>query len=111
MQKVPVGIDVPQGLHFDMSTCRKVTYLKKIFNRYSYLNVHSSIQDLIRSEESYLSSDPDIYSLEDLIMIRTGELKNKLKYIVEVCCRHTSECEVRYCIFIESMCINRIVCL
>ncbi|XP_065172084.1 run domain Beclin-1-interacting and cysteine-rich domain-containing protein [Atheta coriaria] len=79
----------------NMEVCKKyrlgLMYLKDYILT---CRLAENIQDLIRSEESYLSSDPDIYSLEDLIMIRTGELKNKLKYIVEVCCRHTSECEL-----------------
>lgn len=32
--------------------------------------------------------------MEDLVNIRSGEMKNLLKYLVELCCRHTSECEV-----------------
>lgn len=36
--------------------------------------------------------------MEDLVNIRSGEAKEKLKYLVEICCRHTSECEVRYAI-------------
>lgn len=38
--------------------------------------------------------DPDVYSMHDLIDIKNGELKTRLNYLVEVCCRHTAECQV-----------------
>lgn len=53
------------------------------------------IQDTLKSEPTYLYTDPDIYSINDLVNVRTGLMKSKLKYLVELCCRHVTECEVK----------------
>ncbi|XP_072388660.1 run domain Beclin-1-interacting and cysteine-rich domain-containing protein isoform X1 [Diabrotica undecimpunctata] len=47
-------------------------------------------------EESMGSSlaDPDMYSMDDLCKIRSGELIIKLKFLVDICCKHTSECQL-----------------
>uniref|UniRef100_A0A6P7FP69 Run domain Beclin-1-interacting and cysteine-rich domain-containing protein n=1 Tax=Diabrotica virgifera virgifera TaxID=50390 RepID=A0A6P7FP69_DIAVI len=47
-------------------------------------------------EDSMGSSlaEPDMYSMDDLCKIRSGELIIKLKNLVDICCRHTSECQL-----------------
>lgn len=52
------------------------------------------IQEYLENEPPHLINDPDIYSMQDLINVRNGEMKSKLKLLVEMACRHTSECEV-----------------
>lgn len=53
------------------------------------------IQDTLKTEPTYLYQDPEVYSINDLVNVRTGIMKSKLKYLVEVCCRHVAECEVK----------------
>ncbi|XP_076269262.1 run domain Beclin-1-interacting and cysteine-rich domain-containing protein rubicon isoform X2 [Rhynchophorus ferrugineus] len=43
---------------------------------------------------SYFLAKPDEYSMDDLVKIKNGEMKNKLKFLVDICCRHTSECKL-----------------
>ncbi|ENN74780.1 hypothetical protein HUJ04_003157 [Dendroctonus ponderosae] len=42
----------------------------------------------------YFLSKPDEYSIDDLVNIKNGELKTKLKFLGEICLRHTSECKL-----------------
>lgn len=49
---------------------------------------------LERDMPSYALTDPEVYSMKDLVEVRNGEMKSKLKYLVEMCCRHTSECKL-----------------
>ncbi|KAF5302143.1 hypothetical protein FQA39_LY10478 [Lamprigera yunnana] len=53
-----------------------------------------TVQEYLEKENSYIYNDPDIYSMFDLVNVRSGEMINGLKYLVELCCRHTSECEL-----------------
>lgn len=62
--------------------------------QYFYGGCVCSIQEIIQKELPNFTLDPEVYSIEELVSIRTGEMKSKLKYLVELCCRHTSECEV-----------------
>jgi run domain Beclin-1 interacting cysteine-rich containing protein len=60
-------------------------------------------------------TEPEVYSMEDLVNVRNGDMKLRLKYLVDLCCRHTSECKVVFwknkksnCIFIfVKLCIAR----
>lgn len=53
-----------------------------------------TIQDYLENETSYLLNDPDVYSMLDLVNVRGGQMISRLKCLVEMCCRHTSECEL-----------------
>lgn len=53
-----------------------------------------TIQDYLENEIPYLLNDPEVYSMLDLVNVRSGEMNNRLKCLVEMCCRHTSECEL-----------------
>lgn len=55
---------------------------------------HFSLQETLQKGTSNAIIDPEMYSIEDLMNIRNGEMKTQLKYLVELCCRHTAECEV-----------------
>lgn len=70
-----------------------------------------TIQEYLENENAYIFNDPDVYSMLDLVNVRSGEMNNRLRYLVELCCRHTSECEL--CLargFICEMCeINEII--
>ncbi|XP_066262041.1 run domain Beclin-1-interacting and cysteine-rich domain-containing protein isoform X1 [Euwallacea similis] len=49
---------------------------------------------LDRDLPAYFLSKPDEYSIDDLVNIKNGELKTKLKFLVDICLRHTSECKL-----------------
>lgn len=70
-------------------------YLFVVFNCLIY-----SIQEVLQKELPNITQDPEVYSMEQLVSIRNGEMKSKLKYLVELCCRHTSECVVSLISFI-----------
>ncbi|KAJ8946679.1 hypothetical protein NQ318_019994 [Aromia moschata] len=53
-----------------------------------------TIQERLEQEMTHTLTDPEIYSLEELASIRSGDMKSKLKTLVEMCCRHTSECKL-----------------
>lgn len=50
---------------------------------------------------SYFLTKPDEYSIDDLVNIKNGEMKTKLKFLVDICLRHTSECKVGTTINLE----------
>lgn len=56
--------------------------------------MYFSVQEILQKEMPNINLDPEIYSLEDLVLVRSGEMRNKLKYLVELCCKHTAECQV-----------------
>ncbi|CAG9862967.1 unnamed protein product [Phyllotreta striolata] len=39
-------------------------------------------------------TQPDFYSIDDLIKVKTGEMIKKLKSLVDICLKHTSECKL-----------------
>ncbi|CAH1102808.1 unnamed protein product [Psylliodes chrysocephalus] len=39
-------------------------------------------------------TQPDFYSMDDLVKIKSGEMSSKLKVMVDICCKHTSECKL-----------------
>ncbi|KAJ8920839.1 hypothetical protein NQ315_015631 [Exocentrus adspersus] len=53
-----------------------------------------TIQERLEQDSPYPTMDPEVYSLEDLVNIRTGDMKSRLKILVEICCRHTTECKL-----------------
>ncbi|CAH0557588.1 unnamed protein product [Brassicogethes aeneus] len=80
----------------NLQICRKLRlglfYLKDFVFTCKYAE---TIQERFEQElKFYLLNDPEVYSIEDLVHIKSGELKNKLKLLVELCCRHTSECKI-----------------
>lgn len=68
-----------------------------------------SLQETLQKELNP-TADPEMYSIEDLVNIRNGEMKNKLKYLVELCCRHTAECEVGFMLFSIENILKTILC-
>ncbi|KAG5891026.1 hypothetical protein JTB14_035218 [Gonioctena quinquepunctata] len=52
------------------------------------------IREKLQQEIPHVMSEPEIYSMEDLVKVRSGEMNSKLKYLVEICCKHTAECQL-----------------
>ncbi|XP_018321932.1 run domain Beclin-1-interacting and cysteine-rich domain-containing protein isoform X3 [Agrilus planipennis] len=52
------------------------------------------IQEYIERENPYIYMDPDVYSLQDLVNIRSGDLNKKLESLVDICCKHIYECQL-----------------
>lgn len=42
----------------------------------------------------YTIQDLQLYSIDDLVKIQNGTTKNKLKYLVDLCCNHIIDCEL-----------------
>lgn len=55
---------------------------------------YCSIQERLTTEQPFIVSDPAVYSLENLVSIRNGEMKSRLQFLVEISWRHIHECEV-----------------
>ncbi|RZC43316.1 run domain Beclin-1 interacting and cysteine-rich containing protein, partial [Asbolus verrucosus] len=79
----------------NLQFCRKLRlglfYLKDFIFACRYAEM---ISETLEKEKSYILTDPEVYSMEDLVSVRNGDMKLKLKYLVESCCRHTSECRL-----------------
>lgn len=75
-----------------MPICRRVITNK--LNQTQRLNRYFRIQEIVLNKLPNVASDPEIYSMEDLVSIRDGEMKKNLRYLVELCCKHTAECQV-----------------
>ncbi|CAL1678762.1 unnamed protein product [Lasius platythorax] len=54
----------------------------------------SSLQNMLKKEPNYIISDPHVYSIQDLLNIKFGELYVRLQELVQVCCAHTVDCEL-----------------
>ncbi|KAK9736259.1 putative zinc-RING and/or ribbon [Popillia japonica] len=53
-----------------------------------------NIQERLTTEQPFIVSDPAVYSLENLVSIRNGEMKSRLQFLVEISWRHIHECEL-----------------
>lgn len=57
------------------------------------LFLHRLREDL-EKESSYILTDPDMYSLHDLIQVKTGDFLNKLREVNGECITHVDKCEL-----------------
>lgn len=39
-------------------------------------------------------NDPHVYSIQDLINVKSGVLSVRLQELVQICCAHIADCEV-----------------
>ncbi|XP_022913541.2 run domain Beclin-1-interacting and cysteine-rich domain-containing protein [Onthophagus taurus] len=53
-----------------------------------------TIQDYLNCERTFLFNDPELFSLEDLLSVRSGEMKSHLRCVIEMCWRHILECQL-----------------
>lgn len=54
----------------------------------------SDLQECLEREPQYLSSDPEVYSLQDLVSVKSGELPSRLKTIVDAGIAHVAQCQL-----------------
>lgn len=54
-----------------------------------------SVQHLLQNESLHMSTEPDIYSINDLCAVKKGDLLIRLKAIVETALLHVNNCDVR----------------
>ena len=60
------------------------------------LSVVCSVQNLMKNLPSHIINDPDLYSLEDLTEVKSGDLPTRLKDLVDVASEHLSDCQVNF---------------
>lgn len=53
-----------------------------------------SLKADLEKENSYMLTEPEIYSLQDLIQVRSGELVQRLAQLVEKATMHVENCQV-----------------
>ncbi|CAH1987757.1 unnamed protein product [Acanthoscelides obtectus] len=53
-----------------------------------------NIKERLEQERSYLLTDPGVYSLNDLMNVKTGVMKEQLGLLFQTCCKHTVECKI-----------------
>ncbi|GJQ66947.1 hypothetical protein Trydic_g7961 [Trypoxylus dichotomus] len=53
-----------------------------------------NVQECLITEKPFIVSDPDVYSLENLVNIRNGEMKRRLRFLAEISWRHIHECQL-----------------
>ncbi|KAG8228089.1 hypothetical protein J437_LFUL000088, partial [Ladona fulva] len=54
----------------------------------------SDLQECLEREPQYLTSDPEVYSLQDLVSVKSGELPARLKTIVDAGIAHVAQCQL-----------------
>ncbi|CAH1183323.1 unnamed protein product [Phaedon cochleariae] len=74
--------------------CRRLriglSYLKDFILTCKYSeDIHDRLEEMSAS-----LTDPDVYSMEDLVKVQNGEMIARLKHLVEICCKHTAECKL-----------------
>ncbi|XP_030757487.1 run domain Beclin-1-interacting and cysteine-rich domain-containing protein [Sitophilus oryzae] len=82
--------------------CSNLDFIRKYRLGLCYLKEYivtcrfaETIQERLEQDlPSYFLSKLDEYSMDDLVNIKNGDLKTKLKFLVDICCRHTSECKL-----------------
>ncbi|CAH0382427.1 unnamed protein product [Bemisia tabaci] len=54
----------------------------------------TNVQNLMKDVPSHIIDDPDLYSLEDLTQVKSGDLPTRLKDLVDVASEHLSDCQL-----------------
>ncbi|KAK6622632.1 hypothetical protein RUM43_008474 [Polyplax serrata] len=66
-------------------------YLKDFMFTCRFAQQH---QEDLEKESPHMFRDPEMYSLQDLIQIKTGELLSRLKDLVKDCLNHVQQCQL-----------------
>jgi hypothetical protein len=64
-----------------------------------------SLQEALNNEPEYRLTELDMYSMQDLVQVKSGEMTTKLREIVSRSSQHVADCQVGYTdlFFISSM--------
>ncbi|XP_046401750.1 run domain Beclin-1-interacting and cysteine-rich domain-containing protein isoform X2 [Ischnura elegans] len=54
----------------------------------------TDLQESLEREPQYLSSDPEVYSLQDLVLVKSGELTARVKALVDAGIAHVAQCQL-----------------
>ncbi|XP_071453937.1 run domain Beclin-1-interacting and cysteine-rich domain-containing protein isoform X2 [Hetaerina americana] len=54
----------------------------------------TDLQESLEREPQYLSSDPEVYSLQDLVLVKSGELTARVKSLVDAGIAHVAQCQL-----------------
>ncbi|XP_050307064.1 run domain Beclin-1-interacting and cysteine-rich domain-containing protein [Anthonomus grandis grandis] len=81
-----------KNLEFIRKYRRGLSYLKEYI--FSCRFAETAQERLEQDLPAYFLSKPDEYSIDDLVNIKNGDLKTRLKFLVDICLRHTSECSL-----------------
>ncbi|KOC60223.1 Run domain Beclin-1 interacting and cystein-rich containing protein [Habropoda laboriosa] len=54
----------------------------------------TSVQETLKKEQNYIISEPHVYSIQDLILVKYGILPMRLQELVQVCNMHIIGCEL-----------------
>lgn len=82
--------------------CKNLDFIRKYRLGLCYLKEYiftcrfgETVQERLEQDlPPYFLIRPEEYSLDDLVNIKSGEMKTKLKFLVDICCRHTFECKL-----------------
>ncbi|XP_020300230.1 run domain Beclin-1-interacting and cysteine-rich domain-containing protein [Pseudomyrmex gracilis] len=69
----------------------KLFFLKDFLFMCRFAN---SLQDALKKEPNYMINDPHVYSIQDLINVKSGVLSVRLQELVQICCAHVADCEL-----------------
>ncbi|KAJ8867204.1 hypothetical protein PR048_030999, partial [Dryococelus australis] len=53
-----------------------------------------NIQEILRQQPVHLLTELDVYSLQDLLLVKNGELLSRLRELMTVCLEHVARCQV-----------------
>nr|CAI5864811.1 unnamed protein product [Callosobruchus analis] len=53
-----------------------------------------TIKHRLEQERAYILTDPGVYSINDLVNVKKGTMKEQLAALFQTCCRHTAECKI-----------------
>lgn len=67
---------------------------------YYYVIIYCRHQESMEKECPYILTDPEVYSLNDLVQIKNGDYLSRIRSLVDMCIKHVSDCQVRNIYFI-----------
>ncbi|GAB6024211.1 hypothetical protein CHUAL_008910 [Chamberlinius hualienensis] len=91
--------------HFDPTLHKRVKVLQRVFQLKLQLyymkdfirvcrNCNSNLAEELKQLPSHLVEAPNLYSLMDLLQIKSGEMLNRLKPLVAQCLAHINRCQL-----------------
>ncbi|XP_066992565.2 run domain Beclin-1-interacting and cysteine-rich domain-containing protein [Anabrus simplex] len=52
------------------------------------------LQDELQKEAPYVLTEPDVFSLQDLLQVKSGELPTRLRELISCCSQHVADCQL-----------------
>lgn len=60
-----------------------------------YLNP-TRLKELLDEIEAHIILKPDLYSIQNMMDVKNGELSKKLQNVINTCNKHITNCQVAY---------------